>query len=323
MSGGHPASLDGSLLARKGAATPAIPDESPLVLHLDEHRREPGAPAAGSEDQPPNETAGLAAVASNGLSRIMARLAPISSRVRLAVIGVAAIAVIAILWPSDNSGNSSPVGAESTSGAVPVVEADSPGLKRNMTAAPEVPVKQADSPTPPTPPVTAVAMPASVALAVTDASNGEAATVEPVIAKTPTAPASGSVILVNVPPGETAPSVGGVDPSPEIPATVPKSVSPVPVPRPKPKLAVAPAGLYAVQLASIAVEKRANTEAFRLQKYLGHVLNGREIRVERAVIKGKGTMYRLRASGYESYAEARAACTQVARLKVNCLAIRR
>ncbi len=78
-----------------------------------------------------------------------------------------------------------------------------------------------------------------------------------------------------------------------------------------------------MQLASIAVEKRANQEAFRLQKQLGHILGGREIGVEKAVVAGKGTMYRLRANGYRTQAEARSACAQIARLKVDCLALRR
>lgn len=334
MSGGRPASLDGSLLARKGAATPAIPDESPLVLQFDEHHPEPDGPepgpepdgpAVGPENNQQSETAGLATAAGKGLSRVIARLAPISSRVRLMLGGVVAVAVVAILWPSDYSGGTSQVDADSTAGAVPVAEANSPDLKLNLTAAPEVPEKPAESPNPQ---IVAVAMPGPVELAVGAASNGAAsndaaAMAEPVITKVPAAPASGSVILANVTSRESAPPVGSVDPSPEISTTLPKSVSPVPVPRAKPDLAAAPAGRYAVQLASIAVEKRANAEAFRLQKHLGRILSGHEIRVEKAVVKGKGTMYRLRANGYRSYAEARAACTQVVRLKVNCLAIRR
>lgn len=321
MSGGNPASLDGSLLARKGAAAPAISDESPLVLQLDEHRQGSDGPAAEAEDEQQNATAGLVAAASSGLiSRITASLASISPSARLMVAGVAAVAVVAILWPSDDSGGTSQVNADRTSSAGPVAEADSPVLKLNLTAAPEAPVNSANSPKPT---VTAVAMPASMANAVTEPSKDIAAAVVPAVTRAPAAPASGSIIPANVPSGETSPSVGGVDPSPEIPATIPKSVSPVPIPRAKPELAVAPAGRYAVQLASIPAEKKANAEAFRLQKHLGHVLNGRQIRVEKAVIKGKGTMYRLRANGYRSYAEARAACTQVVQLKSNCLAIRR
>lgn len=320
MSGGRPASLDGSLLARKGAAAPAIPDESTLVLQFDEHRPEPDEPTAVPEYEPHNEPAGLAAAASNGLSRTRDLAALISPRVRLMLGGVAAVAVIAILWPSDYSGGTSQVGADSKPSADSVVEANSPSLKLNLTATPEATVKQSDSPNSL---ATTDAMPASVALAVSRPSNDEVATVEPAITKPPAEPARNPILLVNVPSDETAPSVGGVDPSPEIPATVPKSVSPVPIPRAKPEVSAVPAGRYAVQLASIAVEKKANAEAFRLKKRLGQILSGHEISVEKAVIKGKGTMYRLRANGYRSYAEARAACTQVARLKVDCLAIRR
>lgn len=292
MSGGRPASLDGSLMARKGAAAPAISDESPLVLHLDGQGPEPAGPEPGPEAKQPHGTAGLAAVAGSGLRRILARLAAVSPRVRLLVIGAAAVGVIAILWPSYNPSDSSPVRADSTSGA------------REPSAA-------------------AVAAPIAVALAVSDPSNGGTAATQTLTAGIATAPVSRPVIPASVTSGETAPPVGVVDPTPEIPVKVPKSVSPVPVPRAKPDVAALPAGPYAVQLASIASEKRANKEAFRLQKYLGRILSGREIMVEKAVVKGKGTTYRLRASGYRTYAEARAACSQVVRLKVNCLALRR
>ena len=320
MSEGRAASLDGSLLAQKGAAEPAIQDDSLLVLSLDEHRPGLEGPAVVSEDNQQNDITGLAAVASNRLDGLKARLTPILPRVWLLVAGVAAVAVIAILWPAGNTENSSPVVAESTSGAVPSVETISPSLKLRLTAAPEVTETKDVSPTPL---ATTVALPALAALAVTEPSKHEVAAAEPAVTETPTEPASGSVVLANAPSSETAPPVAGVNPSPEIPATIPKSVSPVPLPRAKPEVSVAPAGRYAVQLASIASEKRANEEAFRLQKHLAGILSGREIMVEKAVVAGKGTRCRLRASGYRSYAEARAACTRVVQFKVNCLAVRR
>ncbi len=323
MSGGRPASLDGSLLARKGAAAPAISDESPLVLHLDGQGSEPAGPEPGPEAKQPHGTAGLAAVAGSGLRRILARLAAVSPRVRLLVIAAAAVGVIAILWPSYNPSDSSPVRADSPSGALPAVAAGNPGLKLNVTAVSQPPVKQADPAGAREPSAAAVAAPVAVALAVSDPSNGGTAATQTLTAGIGTAPLSRPVIPASATSGATAPPVGGVDPTPEIPVTVPKSVSPVPVPRAKPDVAAVPAGPYAVQLASIASEKRANKEAFRLQKYLGRILSGREIMVEKAVVKGKGTTYRLRASGYRTYAEARAACSQVVRLKVNCLALRR
>lgn len=328
MSAGQPASLDGSLLARKGAAAPAITDESPFVLHLDEHRPQSDAAAAGPKGAAHADPAGLAAAAGKGWRRVIAKLASFSPRVRLMLAGVAAVAVVAILWPSDRSSGTSQVDTGQTdagnaSGAVAVTETDSTNLKLNLTAATEAPEKQSNSSAPL---VTAIAMPASVArvAAVMPVRVDTAAPVVSVAAKILAAPLNvESVILANVTSRDAAPSVGSVDPSPEILVTLPKLVSPIPIPRAKPDVAALPAGRHAVQLASISIEKRANAEAFRLQKRLGGVLSGREIRVEKAVVKGKGTMYRLRASGYRSYAEAHAACTKVARLKVNCLAIRR
>lgn len=315
MSGGRPASLDGSLLARKGAATPAIPDESPLVLQLDEHRLEPvrsePEQAADQADEPPVSKTDFASAVSIGLHRAGARIGLISPRLRLAVIGVAAVAVVAVFWPADNPEDTVPPRADSTPAATPVDGAGDQSLKLNLTAAA------------PEPSAVTVAMPVSAALAVSGPSNGKAAPVETVTPGISVAPVSKPVIPVNVPSSETAPSVGGVESTPEIPATVPKSVSPVPIPKPKPVLAVIPGGPYAVQLASIANEKGANKEAFRLQKHLGQILGGREIKVEKAVIKGKGTMYRLRATGYRTQAEARAACAQIGRLKVDCLPIKR
>lgn len=316
MSGARPAALGGSLLARKGTAVPAIPDESPLVLHLEEHRPE-------AEDEQQQATAGFGGFVNDRLRQASERIAKISTPVRWVVVVAAVAASIAAVWLSNSPGETLPGRADRTPEPAVAVAPQNQGLQLNLTSVPEPAPRQVDRADAPDPPAASVALPASAALAVSEISRDEKPAAEPDAVDGDAAPASVTVIPVNVPSSEIAPPIGDVDTAPEIPAPVAKSVSPVPVPKEKPELAAVPVGRYAVQLASITIEKRANEEAFRLQKYLGHLLGGREIKVEKAVVAGKGTTYRLRASGYQTNAEARAACAQVVQLKANCLAIRR
>lgn len=322
MSGGRPAALDGSLLARKGDAVPAIPDESPLVLNLHDHRPEPELvgpepvnpapvrPVNLSQVEQGNAAAGLPNRVTKGLARASGRIHLISSRVRWAATIVVTVLIAAVLWLSNSSGETAPVQAQGAPVGSPVAEAgkDGLGLGLNLAAVPEAPAVSVVLPT--SAPV-AAATPSAVVAKLEGASGA-------------TVPLSGRIIPVRVPSGETAPPVADLDSAPEITATLPKSVSPIPIPKAKPDVAAIQAsGRYAVQLASITIEKRANQEAFRLQKQLGHILGGHEIEVEKAVIAGKGTMYRLRAGGYQTQAEARSTCAQLTQLKVNCLALRR
>lgn len=323
MSGARSASLDASLLARKGAAAPAIPDESPLVLHLETQIAEPdGSETEPGEDQQPSNF-GFAVFLKKGLSETVRRFALVSPGIRLAAVAGAVVIVVAVLWLANDTAENLPEKADVKSKDAPIAAAEPQGLQLNLTTLPEVPSLQSDQAIAPDPPGANMTMPASTAFAATGTSTEEPMTTPPADDVDAAVPASGPVIPVNVPPSEVVPSAGDIDAVPEIPAAIPKAVSPIPVPRAKPEQAVVPAGRYAVQLASIAVEARAQEEAFRLQKQLGSVLGGREIKIERAIVAGKGTMYRLRASGYQSLTEARAACAQAVQLKSDCLAIRR
>jgi cell division septation protein DedD len=326
MSRGRPAALDGSLLARKGDAVPAIPDESPLVLNLDDHRPEPELvgpepvnpapvrPVNLSQVEQGNAAAGFPDRVTKGLARASGRIDLISSRVRWAATIAVTVLIVAVLWLSNSSGETAPVQAQGAPVGISVAEGGKEGLGLNLVAVTEAPAVSVALPTPA--PVAAATPPAPP--------NGETVVAKLEGASGATVPFSGRIIPVRVPSGETAPPAADLDSAPEIPATLPKSVSPIPIPKAKPDVAAIPAsGRYAVQLASIAIEKRANQEAFRLQKQLGHILGGHEIEVEKAVIAGKGTMYRLRAGGYQTQAEARSACAQLSQLKVNCLALRR
>ena len=324
MRGGRRAALGSSLLARKGDAAPAITDESPLVLHFDEHRPELIDPVTASEDEQQIKSTGFAGLVNNKLQRVSGWIGRMSARVRLTGTIVVSVLIIAALWLSSNSSEPLPVRVDSTTDAAPAVEADNQGLQLKLITVPDTPIPQSERSNAPNPPTATVALPASTALAFIGTSGDQTAAASPVMADGAAEPANASIIPVNVPSSESASPVGDVDATPDIPATVPKSVSPLPIPKAKPDIAAVPAGgRYAVQLASIAVEKRANQEAFRLQKQLSHILGGREIGVEKAVVAGKGTMYRLRAYGYRTQAEARSVCEQIARLKVDCLALRR
>jgi cell division septation protein DedD len=326
MNGGRPAALDGSLLARKGDAVPAIPDESPLVLNLDDHRPEPevigpepvnpapAGPVKLSQVEQGNASADFPDRVTKGLARASGRIDLISSRVRWAATIAVTVLIVAILWLSNSSGETAPVQAQGGPVGGPVAESGNDGLGLNLAAVPEAPA-------------VSVVFPTSAAMATAappSPPDSEAVVAKLEGASGATVPLSARIIPVSVPASETAPPVGNLDSAPKIPGTLPKSVSPIPIPKAKPDVAAIPvSGRYAVQLASIAIEKRANQEAFRLQKQLGHILGGHKIEVEKAVVAGKGTMYRLRAGGYQTQAEARSTCAQLSQLKVNCLALRR
>ena len=327
MSRGRPATLDASLLARKGNAIPAISDESPLILNLEEHRAEVAGQVADSDEDKSAGNHGTAEAAGRDGRPKLSWFSRISLRARWMLLFVAAALVLVVWWLSGTSSEVISTRADGASNARPVAASDSGGLQLNLTAPTDEAPQSVDRVEPLAPSGSSVALPAAVALAATVSPNDDLALARlDIAANTATpelAPPARSLIPVNVPSDEDTQSFGGVDSAPDIPATVPKSVSPVPIPKAKPELAVVPAGAYAVQLASIATEKRATDEAFRLQKRLGRILGGHEIRVEKAVVAGKGTMFRLRAGGFKSNTEARAVCRQIVQLKLDCLALRR
>ena len=318
MSGGRPASVDGPLLARKGDAVPAIPDQSPLGFQLDHDQAELHS-RPREQDGKKNASAGITRRVKSRLRLVSARNGKKSSRMRWTAVIVGALFVGAAIWLSTGSENSLPATAEVSPASVAVAE--NVVLPLNLPPPPPQPPVQLEDPAIiPDPPLVNAALPASVAFAVSETSDDEVKLSNLGI----TSPQSAPIIPVNIPSSEQAPEIGGVDPVPDVAPNLPKSVSPIPVPRAKPDVSSVPAsGRYAVQLASIAIEKRAGQEAFRLQKQLGHILGAHKIEIEKALVDGKGTMYRLRAGGYKTQAEANSACARVVQLKVNCLALRR
>ena len=102
MSGGRPASVDGPLLARKGDAVPAIPDQSPLVFQLDHHQAElHSRPRA--QDGKKNASADITRRVKSRLRLVSARNGEKSSRMRWTAVIVGALFVGAAIWRSENS----------------------------------------------------------------------------------------------------------------------------------------------------------------------------------------------------------------------------
>ncbi len=137
MSSGRPAALDGSLLARKGDAVPAIPDESPLVLHLDDHRRDPDKPelvsAKPETDAAPQEASvGLAARVMNILSVASGRIKSIPSRIRWTAGIFLAVLIVIALWQSASPNRDIQVQAAQTPEIVPVANNEKAGLQLNL-----------------------------------------------------------------------------------------------------------------------------------------------------------------------------------------------
>ncbi|MDA1324692.1 MAG: SPOR domain-containing protein [Proteobacteria bacterium] len=272
MSAAKPASLDGSLLARKGDAAPAISHNSPLLEELGEPRlSQPGGPYGTGM---PRAGAGSGALGLIG-GLIGQGLTWLASHPVFGVLGLAVgIAIlfgvtIVALTPSPDAVPQ----PEPAAPAVSVVAPEKimvPSEAKSMTEPPE---KEAAAAI--TEPETIVALPD---------------------------------------PTETT----VMPPEPPVKATIAPAV--------KPRATAVPSGQsgrYLLQLSAVPTAKSARVELARLKKRLGGILGNRKIIVVRAVPRGKPPVYRLRASAYESFGAARAACKQIKKRKMDCLVVRR
>jgi len=274
---GRPAPLEGSLLARKGDATPVIPDDSPLMESVEGatsdvvplHRVETPEPAPPPVAPPLVETT---AVSPHRRAAII-----------LVVLLVLFLVAVALAARGHRNGSVSGPAAAVTSGPVATsVPADLPA-----GSAP-APVPKAVSPEP-APPDTAPSEP------------GPPDTASP----------EGTVAAV---PSDSGTEPVPADPAPQ-PAQSPEAATPESAPAP-------PSKLYVLQFASVRDEDRAMKEAVRLQKRIGGALGGRKVVVVSTEVRGR-KRYRLRAGSFDSLRVAIAACRNIARLKVDCLPIRR
>jgi len=308
VSTNRPAALDGSLLARKGDAAPAIPNDSPLLEELGEPRTVSRRGALGIEDPPaeaPGTKPGL-------IGRTFGWFAGHP------VYGVLGLSVgIAILF------------------GVTIVALTPP--PRTVSAPP-----------PPAPVSAAVQQKATIpttmkserepqgeAAAVADKASERAAE-PPVPLAPPVLPKPSAEIMPPEPPSKIVPLEPVVAAAPPKPPAVVSSPKPAPPPKPastvakaKPPAvraaAAAPSGRsgrYLLQLSAVPTASSARREATRLEKRLGSLLGNRKIVVVKAVLPGKPPVYRLRAGSYETRAAARAACNRIKKKNLACIVVR-
>lgn len=283
MSTRKPASLDGSLLARKGDAAPAISIDSPLLEELGEPRPDPTRrkPADTAVDASRPPAGGQDDSAAGGLSSRP------SFRIISVVVGLAVLFIVAFLAlkqppeenlvPGHGPKQSKPVGAVSSATATPASSqpsASETGLS-GLTAGD------------------------SQKAAITKPKMAKADTVSAAVASEPRAPVA--------PPAATEKNSTAV-------AAVPRPAMAKPVFRP---------GRYMLQLAAVSNERSARRELARLERRLGGLLGQRKLIVVKAVPRGKPPVFRLRASSYETRADAREACKLIQKKKIGCLVIRR
>lgn len=264
MSAGRPASLDGSLLARKGDATPAIPPNSVLTEELGEPRPEPVPISLGS---------GGSVAAPSGWAGASVSRQKIMSALLLVILAAALLFAALRLLPTT-------VTVTSTSPAITklaaeIVENKAGDVTANATETPEKLMPNESVSTKPT--------------------------------------AEAPSVLVNTGTGKIAAKKAPVV------VLVPKATRSK-LPKRSPAVR---SGRYLLQLASLPSAREARRELTRLHNRLRPVLGKRKIAVIRAVPKGKGPVYRLRASAYRTQNSARAACDRIKKLKIACLVVRR
>lgn len=127
--------------------------------------------------------------------------------------------------------------------------------------------------------------------------------------------------LVRPEPAETAPPTGSA-PATTAPAT-PAPAEQQTAALPKAATAAPSGGPYRVQLASVSSEALAKREWGRLQKVFPDFFGDRTLVIEKKVIAGRGTFFRIQTGGYETLADARAVCSGLKAKKQGCLPVKR
>lgn len=290
MSTGKAATLDGSLLARKGDAAPAISNHSPLLEELGEPRSDqPGGPYGTGP------TSGGAGGTVPGRAMAWSARHPIYGVLGFAV-GIAILFAVTIIALSPPREAGSPPISPDPKLSVPEPEKLAIPTDAASMAKPAGKPAESDA--------SAAATAAKPDLPVAE----EPVTLAPVESPAP------AQSKPTPPPAPVAKSV------PKPPVTA-KSAAPA-----KPAIAAPPpsnTGRYLLQLSAVPTAKAARTELVRLSKRLGGVLGNRKIIVVKAIPRGKPPIYRLRASSYDTRSSARAACRQIRKRKMACIVIRR
>ncbi len=92
-------------------------------------------------------------------------------------------------------------------------------------------------------------------------------------------------------------------------------------PRPRSKPVAKPA--YVIQLSAVKTVAGARRETRRLQRSLGGLLKGRQLQVQKAVTRGRGTVYRVHLIGFPDRVGARNLCARIKARAFNCLVKKR
>lgn len=304
----RPASLDGSLLARKGDAAPAIPNDSPLLEELGEPRPELSA------DRPDQDRSGgdVADARPGRFKRVLRWLAghPVFGVLGLSL-GVTILFVITIMAlrpSSDGMGEQAMSEPEPTPAASDRIEI--PIDARSMTTPSGDRAAPASGTTEATPPA------ADLPYAVIPPE--PAPVIEP-----PPPPAPPVEAAPPAPPASTAPPEPPAKASTAPKAPPKKVAAKPPAPRPAKQAPALQPGRYLVQLSAVSSAGAARREIVRLERRLGRSLGDRKIVVIRAVLPGKPPVYRLRAGGYRTRAAANATCSRIRKRNLACIVVDR
>ena len=113
-------------------------------------------------------------------------------------------------------------------------------------------------------------------------------------------------------------------PAPKRTTVIP--VSPVgekPPPRRKPARSAPLRSAYSIQLSSLRSEAAARREMTRLRRRLRGLLGGRTLRILRGAARSGRTVYRVRLFGFDGPTPARKLCSRIKASRQNCLVVRR
>lgn len=314
MSARKAASLDASLLVRKGGAAPAGALDIPPPAEVeDEPAQLEFEPQP--EIEPPPEIEQQAEIEPQPLSQesVSGSFSAWRAAAAIAVLVVSGAAIL--YWQQTENTRQTASAVDATS---PIVES---------TAGSKDPAVEAEK---------MVAQPAS---AITSAPNRveiagpeklvESATGQdrPVAAQPPPKPAvqtakfvtpSQSIQSTNVKNTDATPSSGQTATPPPIVVASPADLAkqkPVRKELAKPK--------YVIQLSAVKSVSNARREASRLKRRLGGLLKGKELQVQKAVARGRGTIYRVNLAEFSNRSGASKLCARIKSRSFDCVVKKR
>ena len=338
MSAKKPASLSASLIARKVAVGPAGP------------RSEPVKPTSLSESPIARKVAVVpepAGDVSQPRKRKSSRLP--DWRISAAIAVLFAAGVVTAVWQQTAGDRRAESGAVSATDMTTVAEiaeplSDSVDRAENRAENGKVSTaQQATSAVPPERSETAIPAPAkapprqapagppgeSFAAAPPPALNVSSAAIETEAPPPAQGLESGAAIVPAVsgkPDSRSKPEpAADIVPPPPAAREISAALRPAPdksaPPLPRSKPPAKPA--YVIQLSAVKTVAGARRETQRLQRSLGQLLKGKQLRVQKAVTRGRGTVYRVHLTGFPNRVGARNLCARIKARALNCLVKKR